>query len=106
MYSAVDPFYMIMLMKILGNDYVVWDRSASIRFKRPGRETLFASFIVSKEESDEIVEVLTTRKSTNRNYLVELTNAEGEVHALIEKEVYVARKHETIPASIEAVAMT
>ncbi len=92
MYAAVDPFYMIMLMKILGDEYIVWDRSANIRFKRPGKETLYAEFHVSEQETDEIIEVLETRKSTNRDYVIELRNAEGEVHAIIEKEIYVTRK--------------
>ena len=34
LYGAVDPVYMIMLMKVLGRDYVVWDKAASIRFRR------------------------------------------------------------------------
>jgi hypothetical protein len=33
MFSAADPFYMVMLLKVLGNDYVVWDKAANIRFK-------------------------------------------------------------------------
>jgi hypothetical protein len=103
MYAAVDPFYMIMLMNILGDEYVVWDRSASIRFKLPGRETLYATFIVTEEETDEIISVLETRKSTSRDYVIELCNAEGEVHAVVEKEVYVARKRE--PVSIRANAL-
>ena len=50
LYAAVDPFYMIMLIKNMGSEYVVWDKAASIRFKRPGRETLYAKFKVSEEE--------------------------------------------------------
>src|SRR5438093_10890338 len=44
MYGALDPVYMIMLIKTLGPGYVVWDKAASILFLRPGRETLFATF--------------------------------------------------------------
>ena len=44
LYASVDPFFMIMLINILGPDYVVWDKAASIRFKRPGRSTLVATF--------------------------------------------------------------
>lgn len=100
MYGAVDPIYMLMLMKILGDEYVVWDRSASIRFKRPGKETLFAEFHISEEETDEIIEVLETRKSTNRDYVIELRNAEGEVHAVVDKEIYVARKRRPAPVTV------
>ncbi|NNE66069.1 MAG: DUF4442 domain-containing protein [Pyrinomonadaceae bacterium] len=106
MYSAVDPFYMIMLMKILGDEYVVWDRSAKIRFKKPGRETLYAEFHISQEESDEIVEILETRKSTNRDYVIELKNADGEVHAIVEKEIYVSRKRRPATVSVNEPALS
>src|SRR3954467_6939617 len=49
LYGAVDPVYMIMLIKILGSDYIVWDKAATIRFKRPGRETLRAKFRIEPE---------------------------------------------------------
>jgi acyl-coenzyme A thioesterase PaaI-like protein len=41
MYGAVDPIYMVMLIRLLGPEYIVWDKSASIRFKKPGRSTLY-----------------------------------------------------------------
>ena len=44
MYAGIDPIYMRMLIKTLGADYIVWDKAAKIRFKRPGKETLFADF--------------------------------------------------------------
>ena len=34
---AVDPIYMLMLLKILGPEYIVWDKSANIRFRKPGK---------------------------------------------------------------------
>src|SRR2546422_8429965 len=38
MYGAVDPVYMVMLIKLLGPGYTVWDKAAAIRFRRPGRD--------------------------------------------------------------------
>src|SRR6478672_11627229 len=43
-YACTDPIYMIMLMKTLGPDYIVWDKGATVRFKKPGRGTLYARF--------------------------------------------------------------
>jgi len=54
MSAATDPIYMIQLITILGNDYVVWDKSASIRFKRPGNKTLYAYFIISNKFLEQI----------------------------------------------------
>ena len=32
LYSMVDPHIMLMLMQLLGEDYIVWDKSAEIDF--------------------------------------------------------------------------
>src|SRR5215475_5393241 len=50
LYGAVDPVYMIMLIRILGPGWTVWDKAATIHFRRPGRETLFARFVLGDEE--------------------------------------------------------
>jgi hypothetical protein len=91
-YGAVDPFYMIMLIKILGPGYVVWDKAASIQFKKPGRTTLYATFKLSEEEISSIKEELTRLKSLDRVYVVEVVNEEGEVHAVVEKTIYIRRQ--------------
>lgn len=92
MYGGIDPIYMLMLIKNLGKDYIVWDKSASIRFKKPGKETLFADFLLTEEELDEIKSVLETQKSVDRIYNVELKDKNGKIHCLIEKTLYIAKK--------------
>jgi len=92
MYSAVDPFYMIMLIRNLGPRFVVWDKAASIRFRRPGRGTLTASFRIDEAELDAIRSALAGERSVDRTYLVELVDAAGAVHASVEKVVHVRRK--------------
>lgn len=92
MYAAVDPIYMIMLIKILGPEYVVWDKAAAIRFKRPGKSTLYAKFILTTEEIAAITAAAGTAPSLERSYLVELVDAAGALHASIEKTIYIRRK--------------
>ncbi len=92
LYGAVDPLYMIMLIRNLGDEYVVWDKAAVIRFKRPGRETLRAVFTVTEEEIAAIKTELATQKSLDRVYTVELKNDADKVHAIVEKTLYIARK--------------
>ena len=91
MYGAVDPIYMVMLIRILGRGYVVWDKAASIRFRRPGRTTLFARFVLDDEELDAIRDALRTAPSTDRVYTVEMADADGVVHATIQKTIHVRR---------------
>ena len=92
MYAAVDPIYMIMLMKCLGREFVVWDKSASIRFRKPGRATLFAAFRLDDAELDAIRSATATGSPVDRTYNVDLVDAEGAVHASVEKLIYVKRK--------------
>lgn len=92
MYGAVDPIYMIMLIKRLGSGYVVWDKAASIRFRRPGRSTLQATFRVTDHEVASIRAALRDVDRVERSYTVDLTDAEGEVHASVEKLIHIRRK--------------
>ena len=92
MYAGIDPIYMLMLIKNLGKNYIVWDKAATIRFKRPGKDTLFANFLLTGEELDEIRESLKTKKSVDRIYNVELKDKNGKTHCIIEKTLYIANK--------------
>lgn len=92
MYGAVDPMYMVMLIRILGKGYVVWDKAATIRFKRPGRETLYAEFVVTPDEVEQIKLELESSKSIERVFQVNLINEAGKVHAEVEKTLYIASK--------------
>ena len=62
-YGAIDPIYMLMLIKILGPGYVVWDNAASIRFRKPGRSRLEAQFRISEDEVAAIHELAKREKS-------------------------------------------
>ncbi len=92
MYGAVDPVYMIMLIKILGPDYIVWDKSASIRFRRPGRTPLYATFKLDEAEINATRETADRDGKTDRVYSIDLVDTEGEVHAVVEKTIHVKRR--------------
>ena len=96
MYGAVDPMYMIMLIKLLGRDYVVWDKAAAIRFRKPGRSTLYATFRIDDAELDSIRELTKNSDAIDRVFTVDLADRDGVVHASIEKTIYIRRKPETL----------
>jgi acyl-coenzyme A thioesterase PaaI-like protein len=96
MYAGIDPIYMLMLIKNLGSEYIVWDKAATIRFKRPGKETLYAKFLLTQEELDEIKVILQTKKSVDRIHNVELKDKNGKVHCIIKKTLYIAGKQAKI----------
>ena len=94
MYGAVDPVYMVMLIKLLGRNYVVWDKSATIHFKKPGRTTLYARFMLDQRELEAIREQLTHEPKIERMFCVDLTDRQGTVHASVEKIIHIRRKDE------------
>lgn len=94
MYGAVDPIYMIMLIKNLGDGYVVWDKAATIRFRKPGRDTLYARFVLTVEELAAIRRELEAAKTVDRIYAVELVDDGGVVHAEVEKTIHIRRRRE------------
>ena len=101
MYGAVDPVYMIMLMKRLGPDYVVWDKAASIRFRKPGRGPLTARFLLSDAQVEAIRAELETARSLDRTWTVDLVDREGDVVASVDKVVYVRRTRLAPPSAPE-----
>lgn len=101
MYGAVDPIYMLMLIKNLGPDYVVWDKSATIRFKRPGRTTLHADFTIEQVELDMIRSELVSRTSVERVYAVDLLDNNSVVHAHVEKTLHIRRAPVHSPRSAD-----
>jgi len=92
MYGAVDPMYMIMLIKLLGPEYVVWDKSASIRFRRPGRSTLHAIFLLDDAELTAIHAALRESPKIDRHYEVKLVDDHDEVHAVVGKTIHIQKK--------------
>jgi hypothetical protein len=95
LYGAVDPIYMLMLIKCLGPAYVVWDKSATIRFRKPGRSTLTATFKLGDAELDAIRLRLESEPKLDRIYRIELVDANGIVHAEIEKIIHISKKPES-----------
>ena len=95
LYSMADPFFMLMLIENLGKQYIVWDKSANIRFRKPGRGTVSASFRLSDQQIEEIKQALKTRERVERSFLVEVKDESGAVIAEVEKLLHIRRKDRT-----------
>jgi hypothetical protein len=85
MYGALDPVYMIMLIQTLGPDYVVWDKAATIQFRRPGRGTLCATFHLADSDLAAIRQGVAEHGKVEWRFTAELKDAAGEIHASCEK---------------------
>ena len=92
LYGALDPVYMIQLIKVLGPDYVVWDKAATIRFLRPGRETLYATFRLTEDEIEALRREVDAAGKVEREFTADLANAAGEVHASCRKLLSIRKR--------------
>ncbi|MGC1450503.1 MAG: DUF4442 domain-containing protein [Candidatus Sulfotelmatobacter sp.] len=92
LFAMADPFYMLMLMANLGRDYIVWDKAASIRYRKPGKGTVRAEFRLSDAQLNDIREKLKTLPKYEPTFQVEVKDESGEVVAVVEKLVHVRRK--------------
>ena len=92
LYSMIDPFYMLMVLENLGRDYVVWDKAATIRFKRPGRGTVYARFRLDAEVLETIRAEVDREGRAQPVFTVQITDAAGEVVAEAEKVLSVKTK--------------
>ena len=92
LYSMADPFYMLMLIHNLGPDYIVWDKSASVRFRKPGRGRVSASFRLSDAEIDGIRQQLQGLEKIEPTFVVEVKDESGTVIAEVQKVLHVRKK--------------
>ena len=92
LYAMTDPFYMLMLMENLGREYIVWDKAATIRYKRPGIGTVRAEFRVPQEKITEVVAALETSDRYEPVFLIEVKDSAGKVVAEVDKTIYCAKR--------------
>ena len=93
MFAAVDPIPMVQLINLLDNDYVVWDKSAEIRFKRPASETLYATFSFDSDELRSIKDQVAEKKEIEIVKRTALTNKSGDKEfCIVLKTIYIADK--------------
>lgn len=92
LYAMTDPFFMAILMHNLGRDYIVWDKAAKVRFRRPGKGVVQATFAISKEEILAIQTRADSEPKVEPTFHCRIVDEAGVVVAEVEKLLYVRRK--------------
>ena len=90
LFAMTDPFYMILLKQALGKGYVVWDKAATIRFRRPGLTDVRAHFHLGDERLAEIRSALEQDGTHDAVFEVEIIDKKGEVVSRVERVIYCA----------------
>ncbi|HWI29799.1 MAG TPA: DUF4442 domain-containing protein [Stellaceae bacterium] len=101
MYAAIDPVLLVMLARRLGPGFIVWDKAATIEFKKPGRGTLYARFRIEELEIEELRRSLERDGRIERSWPIELTDAAGTVHAAFTKTLHLRRREAPSRAAAE-----
>jgi acyl-coenzyme A thioesterase PaaI-like protein len=96
LFAMTDPFYMLMVMANLGREYIVWDKAASIRYRRPGKGTVRAEFRLTDAQLNDIREKLKTLPKYEPVFQVEVTDETEEVVAIVEKLLHVRKRDSTL----------
>ena len=92
LYSMTDPFYMLMFIMNLGPGYIVWDKAATIRFRKPGKGKVRAEFRLADAQLDDIREQLKTLPKYEPTFKIEVKDEAGEVVAEVEKVLHIRKK--------------
>jgi hypothetical protein len=91
-YSSVDPYFMLMFMQILGKDYVVWDKAASVKFVRPIVDKVKCRFLITEELVEEVKQKVAEFGEYTFELPLKYEDDNGLVYAVFTKTVYAAQK--------------
>ena len=92
LYASTDPFFMILLYKLLGQDYVVWDKGCTLRFRKPASRTIHADFIITPEMLQEVKDSVARDGETTFTWKIAYRDEQGTVYAEFDKVLYAASK--------------
>lgn len=92
LFAMTDPFYMVMVLKNLGNGYIVWDKRSEIEYVSPGKKTVFAEFHLWDTDIDEIKREVEANGKFLKWFEVEIKTADSTIVAIVRKQIYIRKK--------------
>lgn len=92
LFAMTDPFYMLMLIKNLGDEYIIWDKSALIEYLKPGRTDVTAEFILTNDDLEQVKQTVENEGKMLWTKIVEIKDREQNVIAKVTKVIHIRRK--------------
>jgi acyl-coenzyme A thioesterase PaaI-like protein len=92
LFAMTDPFFMVLMMKNLGPEYIVWDKQGTVRFLRPARGTVTARFVIPEERIAEARPATAEGAKFEPSFRVDIVDAEGVTVADVEKVLYIRKR--------------
>lgn len=91
LFSLTDSGYVLMLANILGGGYVVWAKSATIRFVTPGRGTVSAYFELNEEQISDVLARTASGEKYEPVYRIDIVDDASNIVASVEHTLYVRK---------------
>jgi hypothetical protein len=92
LFAMTDPFFMVLMMKNLGPEYIVWDKQGTVRFLKPARGTVTARFLLPQERIEEAKAATAEGAKFEPAFRVDIVDAEGVTVADVEKVLYIRKR--------------
>ena len=92
LYAMCDPFYVFIVHNYLGRGYVVWDKSAEIKFIKPGTGKVSAVFEISQEKLLQLKEEVDSAGKHMVFFETVIKNESDQLVAKVRKEIYMRKK--------------
>ena len=92
LFAMTDPFWMIMILRNIGSQYVVWDKAAEIEFIKPGRGRVTAEFKLEESMLEELRSAAAGNQKVLRWFDIAVVDSQGDLVAKVRKQVYVRKK--------------
>lgn len=93
LFAVTDGPHPIMLLLALDpKKVVVWDKAASIRYRRPATQHLRARFEVPQTLLEEIQHRLRAEDAIEHIFTIDLIGADQQVYATVERTIYIATR--------------
>ena len=92
LYAMTDPFFMVMLIQVLGKQYIVWDKAVHIDFIKPGQRKVTARFIIKEKQVEKKKKKTTDGQKYLPEFSVDIKDEAGDPVARVTKVLYIRKK--------------
>lgn len=96
LYSMIDPHLMLLLMHLLGKEYVVWDKSAEIEFIKASKRKVTSVIKITSKDLEVIRKNTDNGEKYFSNFTVEIRDGDGDLVAKVKKILYIRKKQNNL----------
>lgn len=92
LYSMVDPFFVFAAASYFGEDYILWDKRASIHYVSPGKGTVTTVIGITHTKLEEMKTIVDRDGKALFDFETTITESDGRVVAEVSKQIYIRKK--------------